>query len=61
MKIVLLGYLLVGVVYMVINAIRNWIVSEYYRNESFTFYLLSMALDVFLWPVMLFCDMYDDE
>ena len=61
MRIVLLGYLLVGILYAMINAIRSWIVNEHYRKEGFIFYLTAIALNVFLWPVILFCDMYSDE
>ncbi len=60
MKIVLLGYLLVGVLYAMINAIQNWIVNEHYRKEGFIFYLVAMALNVFLWPIIMFCDIYDE-
>jgi hypothetical protein len=60
MRIVLLGYLLIGFLYMIFNAIKNWIVNEYYRKESFIFYLLAMALDVFLWPIIMFCDIYNE-
>lgn len=60
MRIVLLGYLLVGILYAMINAIRNWIVNEHYRKEGIILYLTTIALTVFLWPIIMFCDMYDE-